>query len=161
MVKKRKEYQKLPGIKKGFLVGKYTLWQGSDHLLHIYSRMGVEDYKRFYFNDIQAIITRKTAVAKVQNFLLGFFLAVFIVLTILIEGRWSAFCGIVAGLILIFLWFNLLRGTTCETKLMTAVQTEKLHSLHRFKNTFKVLDRLRRLIEQSQGRFNPDHLKQK
>ncbi len=73
MAKKEKEYHKLPGTKKGFLIGKYTLWQGVDHLLHVYSRVGVEDYKRFYFNDIQAIITRKTIAGKVQNAVLGFF----------------------------------------------------------------------------------------
>ncbi|MGD2187768.1 MAG: hypothetical protein PVI71_16670, partial [Desulfobacterales bacterium] len=64
-------YRRLTGKKKGFLVGYHNLWQGSDHLLQIYSRLGVEDYKRFYFNDIQAIITRKTDTGKIQNFVLG------------------------------------------------------------------------------------------
>jgi hypothetical protein len=64
-------YQRLPGKKKGFLIGHHTLWQGPDHLLQIYSRLGVEDYKRFYFNDIQAVTTRKTGVGTVLSFVLG------------------------------------------------------------------------------------------
>ncbi len=40
---------------------------------------------------------------------------------------------------------------TCETNLQTAVQTEKLHSLHRLKNAFKVMDRLRPHIQSAQG----------
>jgi hypothetical protein len=55
MAQNTSEYNKLPGSKKGFLIGKYTLWQGSDHLLQVFSRVGVEEYKRFYFSDIQAV----------------------------------------------------------------------------------------------------------
>ena len=86
MARNIKEYQKLPGLKKGFMIGKYTLWQGSDHLLHVFSRFGVEDYKRFYFSDIQAIITRKTVVGFVQNLILGVLLGFFFLLVITAQG---------------------------------------------------------------------------
>ncbi len=150
-----KEYHKLPGTKKGFLVGRYTLWQGVDHLLHVYSRVGVEDYKRFYFNDIQAIITRKTIAGKVQNTVIGFLLLLFTLPAILNVGGWSAFWAVFAGVLLILLLINLYRGPTCETKLLTAVQTEKLHSLHRLKTAFKVMDCLRSHIQSVQGTLSP------
>jgi len=155
---KKKEYHKLPGTKKGFLVGRYTLWQGGDHLLHVYSRVGVEDYKRFYFNDIQAIITRKTVAGKVQNVVLGFLLLLFTLPAILNDGGWSAFWAAFAGVFLLLLLINLYRGPTCETKLLTAVQTEKLHSLHRLKNAFKVMDRLRSHIQSAQGTLSREDL---
>jgi hypothetical protein len=155
---KNKEYQKLPGTKKGFLIGRYTLWQGVDHLLHVYSRVGVEDYKRFYFNDIQAIITRKTITGKVQNTVLGFLLLLFTLPAILNVGGLSAFWAGFAGVLLIFLLINLHRGSTCETKLLTAVQTEKLHSLHRLKNAFKVMDSLRSHIQSAQGTLSREDL---
>ena len=158
MAKKEKEYRKLPGTKKGFIVGRYTLWQGVDHLLHVYSRVGVEDYKRFYFNDIQAIITRKTITGKVQNGVLGFLLLLFTLPAILNDGGWSAFWAAFAGVLLILLLINLYRGPTCETKLLTAVQTEKLHSLHRLRTAFKVMDRLRSQIESAQGRLAREDL---
>ena len=78
MADKVKEYTKLPGSKKGFFIGKYSLWQGTDHLLHIFARFGIEDYKRFYFSDIQAIITRKTNIGKIQNVILGCLILLFL-----------------------------------------------------------------------------------
>ena len=158
MANKEKEYRKLPGSKKGFLIGRYTLWQGVDHLLHVYSRVGVEDYKRFYFNDIQAIITRKTIAGKVQNAVLGFLLLLFTLPAMLNDGGWSAFWAAFAGVLLILLLSNLYRGPTCETKLLTAVQTEKLHSLHRLRNTFKIMDRIRSHIQSAQGTLSREDL---
>ena len=153
-------YRRLTGKKKGFLVGYHNLWQGRDHLLQIYSRLGVEDYKRFYFNDIQAIITRQTDTGKVQNLVLGAMTGVFGLFAFTSGGGWSIFNGIVAGMTLLLLIINIFKGPTCETYLLTAVQTEKLHSLHRLKTTQTVMNRLRSLIEQVQGRVNPEILAQ-
>ena len=158
MAKKNKEYHKVPGTKKGFLIGRYTLWQGADHLLHVYSRVGVEDYKRFYFNDIQAIITRKTITGKVQNIVLGFLLLVFTLPATLNDGGWSAFWAALGGVLLILMLINLYRGPTCETKLLTAVQTEKLHPLYRLKNAVKVMNRLRFDIQSAQGTLSREDL---
>jgi hypothetical protein len=160
MARNKREYQKLPGLKKGFMIGKYTLWQGSDHLLHVFSRFGVEDYKRFYFSDIQAIITRKTAAGFVQNLVLGILVGCFLLSVIASEGGYSIFWGIFVAMMLIFLVINLFRGPTCESHLMTAVQTEKLHSLGRLKNALKVMNRLGPLIEQVQGRVTSENLDQ-
>ncbi len=151
MSPKGKEYHKLPGSKKGFLIGKYTLWQGPDHLLQIFSRMGVEEYKRFYFNDIQAVITRKTAVGMIQNMVVGCLVLIFTLPAVHFEGGWSLFYAIVAAAMLLLLLAGLFKGPTCETKLMTAVQTEKLHTLHRLKNTSRVMDSLRVHIHRTQG----------
>jgi hypothetical protein len=156
MAKKNTKYQKLPGSKKGFLLGKHTLWQGTDHLLQIFSRMGVEDYKRFYFSDIQAIITRKTIVGKVQNVIFAGFIMLLALPAFLLDEGWSMFFAAAAGVPLVFLFVNIVRGPTCETKLMTAVQTEKMHSLHRLKNTLKVMDRLQPYIQRVQGNITPE-----
>ena len=149
-------YRRLPGKKKGFLVGYHTLWQGADHLLQVYSRLGVEDYKRFYFNDIQAIITRKTAAGKIQNIVLVVLAGLFGLLGAIFGGGWLIFYASIIGVLALILLINLLRGPTCETVLMTAVQTEKLHSLHRIKTAQSVMNQLRSLIEQRQGRINPE-----
>ena len=101
MAKKNKEYKKIPGLKKGFLTGRYTLWQGDDHLLQVYSRLGIEDYKRFYFNDIQAIIARKTQTGKIQNIVLAVFLLLFTLPAVLNDGGWSIFWSSLAGVLLI------------------------------------------------------------
>ena len=153
-----KTYQKLPGSKKGFLIGKHTLWQGKDHLLYIFSRFGVEDYKRFYFNDIQAIITRKTIVGKIQNIVLGCFILMFLVPVFFFGGGWSIFYAVVCGMMVLFLLINLYKGPTCETRLLTAVQTERLHSLSRLKIAGRVMDRVRPFIQLAQGTLKPEDL---
>jgi hypothetical protein len=158
MAQQKKTYQKLPGSKKGFLIGKHTLWQAKDHLLHIFSRFGVEDYKRFYFNDIQAVITRKTIVGKIQNAVSGCFILICLLPTFMLDDGWAIFGGIASAMMFIFLLINLYRGPTCETTLMTAVQTEKLHSLNRLKNALKVMDRLRADVQMVQGNLNRQDL---
>ena len=158
MTDKDREYKKLPGSKKGFFIGKYSLWQGADHLLHTYSRFGIEDYKRFYFNDIQAIITRKTIIGKIQNIILGCLILFFLIPAFIFDGGWSIFYIAVSSIIFIFLIVNLLLGPTCETSLMTAVQTEKLQSLHRLNATFKVIDKIRPYVQQVQGTLTVEDL---
>lgn len=153
-----KEYQKLTGSKKGFLIGKYTLWQGPDHLLQIYSRFGVEEYKRFYFNDIQAVIIRKTPSGTVQNILAVCLALIFVVPAIAFEGGWSLFYAIIAAAMFVLLMLGLFKGPTCETKLMTAVQTEQLKTLHRLTHAARMMDRLRVQIHQTQGAVKPDGL---
>jgi hypothetical protein len=118
--------------------------------------LGVEDYKRFYFNDIQAILTRRTATGKIQNGVLGALAGLLGLLSAISAGGWSVFYVIAAGVLAFILLINFLKGPTCETYLMTAVQTEKLHALHRIKITQAVMNQLRSLIEQRQGRINPE-----
>jgi len=158
MADKVKEYKKLPGTKKGFLIGKYSLWQGADHLLHVFSRFGIEDYKRFYFSDIQAIITRKTIIGKVQNIFMGCLILLFLLPVYIFDGGWSIFYIVISAIMFIILLINLSLGPTCETRLMTAVQTEKLQSLHRLNTTFRVLDRIRPHIQQAQGTLTREEL---
>jgi hypothetical protein len=158
MASKVKGYQKLPGVKKGFLIGKFSLWQGGDHLLYIFSRFGAEDYKRFYFNDIQAIITRKTVIGRIQNIIMGSFILMFLLPVFFFDGGWSVFYGVICGLTFIFLLINFFKGPTCETKLLTAVQAERLQSLNRLKTACRVMDRLRPHIQQVQGVLKPEDL---
>ena len=156
MAVEKSSYKRLPGKKKGFLIGYYTLWQGDDHLLQIYSRLGVEDYKRFYFDDIQAIVTRKTGTGRIQNIVIGALAGLFCLFAITSSGGWGFFHASVAAAILLILLINVVKGPTCETVLLTAVQTEKLLSLNRLKKTETVMNRLRSIIEGRQGRINPD-----
>ena len=153
-------YRRLPGKKKGFIMGRYTLWRGRDHLLQIYARWGSEDYKRYYFNDIQAIITRKTDVGKIQNFVTGALAGLFGLFAATSTSGWATFNVIIAISILSILIINVIKGPTCETHLLTAVQTEKLHSLNRIQTTQAVMNQLKPIIERFQGHLAPETLVQ-
>lgn len=160
MIAETPTYQRLPGKKKGFIIGRHTLWRSTDHLLHIYARWGVEDYKRFYFKDIQAISTCKTGVGRIQNIIIGALAGLFGIFALTSGGAWSLFHTIIAAVILLILMINVFKGPTCETVLMTAVQTEKLYSLHRLNTAQAVMDQLRSIIVRHQGRIDSETLKQ-
>src|SRR5262249_54585927 len=64
---KEKTYQSLPGrgrrsgfVSFGIASGWCSLWLGPDHLLAVDSKNYQEEYKRFYYRDIQAFIARRT-----------------------------------------------------------------------------------------------------
>ncbi|HVM60811.1 MAG TPA: hypothetical protein VMV72_08090 [Verrucomicrobiae bacterium] len=116
-----------------------------------------EGYKRFYFQDIQAFIIRRTKTALIQNVILLGILALCCLLWLLISdavGR--AVAGASGGLILIALSLNLHRGPSVICHICTAVHVEELPSLKRLRTARKVIARLKPLIEQAQGTLSPD-----
>ena len=153
-------YRRLPGKKKGFIMGQHTLWRGRDHLLQISARWGTEDYKRYYFKDIQAIITRRTDVGKIQNFITGSLAGLFGLFAASATSGWVTFNAIIAIVTLCILIINVIKGPTCETHLLTAVQTEKLHSLNRIKTAQAVMNQLKPIIQRFQGHLAPETLVQ-
>jgi hypothetical protein len=138
------------------LIQYYTLWTGADHLLSIEWKVFSEDYKRFYYGDIQALAARRTDLGKIVNFILGFLGGLFLVLTIRAQGAGTVVLGLFAGFFLVALLINWWRGPTCVCHLHTAVQKEKLPSLGRLKNHRKAMERLRPLIEGVQGRLETE-----
>lgn len=160
MTAEKSTYRRLSGKKRGFIIGHHTLWRGRDHLLQIYARWGAEDYKRYYFNDIQAIITRKTGVGRIQNVVIGVLAGLFGIFAATSTSGWVLFNAIIAAMLLLILMINLFKGPTCETHLLTAVQTEKLHSLHRLNTAQAVMNQLKPIIERHQGRIQQETLAQ-
>jgi hypothetical protein len=151
-------YRKLPGKKKHFLMGMHRLWAAEDHLLQVHGRVGTEDYQRFYFKDIQALIAHKTAAGKIYNALLVALVLLLVLPAFQLDGWASIFFYCMAALFLIILLVNWLLGPTCRTHLRTAVQQELLPSLHRLKTAVKVMNQLRPHIHAAQGDLTPEML---
>ena len=141
-------------------MGQHTLWRSRDHLLQIYARWGSEDYKRYYFNDIQAIVTRKTEVGKIINFVMGALAGLFGLFAVTSTSGWVPFNTIIAAVMMLFLIVNVFKGPTCETHLLTAVQTEKLNSLNRLPTAQAVMNQLKPIIEHYQGPLQRETLVQ-
>lgn len=157
------EYQRLPPLlsrrRKQGLISVTTmrsrLWLGADHLLCVDSIWYSEDYKRFYFRDIQAVVIRRTENGRIVNVVFGVLAVPPLIAAIATSGGWLVFWFIVAAFFLLLLLMNTLYGPTCITSLRTAVQTEELPTLCRLPRARKVLTRLRPLIAQAQGELNP------
>ncbi|MEO7298893.1 MAG: hypothetical protein ABI042_09990 [Verrucomicrobiota bacterium] len=163
----QKEYRKLPGRglrSRGAISVSQTsctLWLGEDHLLQIDSQGGyTEDYKRFYFRDIQAVTVRKTVNGMAWTLSLS---AVVLTLGLIALGvNNSVGSGVLrtfAGLFAFCLAINAARGATCICHLKTAVQIDQLPSLKRLRKARKVLAIIQPLIEQAQGAWNAEELK--
>src|ERR1700723_3392091 len=53
-------YTRMPGGLRGF-VRKSSLWEGSDHFLLLRGTRFSEEYRRFYYRDIEALLVQKCA----------------------------------------------------------------------------------------------------
>jgi len=157
------EYQRLTRAKQRTAFAiistvRSSLWLGKDHLLRIDTTGYTENYKRFYFRDIQAIIMRKTDRGKILNLALVAVSAIFTLFAGLassIEARWIL--GSISALFLLPLILNVAAGATSVCHLRTAVQTEEL-PLTRLRKARQALTRLRPFIAQAQGQLAPEEI---
>ena len=156
-------YKRLPGRgprRQGFIAGslsKCSLFLGDDHLLAVDSNGFSEDYKHFYFSEIQAIVTRKTrrgiawsivlALMLVSSLMGGLFLETYSIRIL----SW-----IFSGTFLVFLGVNLFKGPTCVCHILTAVQEDQLPSLNRLRVARRVINTLTAAIEKAQGILDPE-----
>jgi hypothetical protein len=154
-----KLYRRLPGTGYQILGRRIQLWEGAEHLLLVEWDGHREYYKRFDYRDIQAIIIRKTKAFMIRNAIFGslfFLFAAGALATSELEGR--IFLIIISAIVGIFLLANAIAGPSCRCSIRTAVQTNELLSLNRFRSTRKVLARLRPLIAAAQGELTPEEI---
>jgi len=152
------EYVRLPGrryISMSFT--RNSLWLGKDHLLHVINRGYTEDYRRFYYRDIQAILLRETPTSTVIRMILG--LIAGLNLSLLSMGRfvwiWDRVAlvplAISSGFWVLCFLAELAAGQTCVCHLRTAVQFEPLPSLFRLRKARRAIALLQNRVESAQG----------
>jgi len=166
------KYRRLPGrgnrTRGGIpvIAARCSLWVGPDHILSLDRIMTNEEYKRFYFRDIQSITVQRTNNSSAWNWGFGSFALITISIFAIAIGssnQPSSPGPIIAGAIctgffLLLLAVNLLRGPTCACKLRTAVQTEPLPSLGRVRSASKAIAIIKPLIEAVQGGLSPEDI---
>ena len=154
------KYKRLSGRGNSFRItgaafGRYCLWLGEDHLLQVCSYGYSEEYRRFYFRDIQAIVLRRTAFWLTAAAVCG---------VIACLGAWIWFHNDVAAKVMgaiigipfgLLFAVNLVLGPSCECRLLTAVQAEPLPSLSRLRSARKTIRTLLPRIQEAQGTFQP------
>ena len=156
------QYRRLPGrgIRREGVSALFvriwgTLWLAEDHILSVDSRLFSEDYKRFYFRDIQAIAFAKTRRGMVWNIIVSVLMFLFLLPAFRVEDPIGITLWlIVSGIFGLLLVINILRGPTCTCYLLTAVHKEILPSLDRIKKAEKVTQLLRSSIEKAQKDIN-------
>ncbi len=146
--------------KRGSILNQYSLWAAPDHLISISASIFSEEYKRFYFQDIQTLILHKTEAWRVWNWLLGGLGAIFVLVAIASKGPVAVFAGIVSAMVLLILSINYVLGATCACYIQTAVQKERLYTLNRIRRAQKILDSLKPSILGAQRKSEPSSLDQ-
>jgi len=150
------KYHKLPGRRRGFIFSA-SLWTGADHLLLVRSVRFQEQYKRFYFRDIQAIVITEsprfvfsTPMLAVVMMLLTGVLIVRLSVPALTDWLWLPLGPLTAG------WIYVSAAQSCTCRLYTAVSREDLPSLYRMWTARKALAELEQKIAEVQGVFTQD-----
>jgi hypothetical protein len=143
------------------LLGSASYWLGPDHLLIVSTSSYTESYRRFFFNDIQAIVCQHTVRAKAWSVALAACVVVSLGLSLALylQGGdaliWMFFCllaFLVAGILLLI---NALRGPSCVAHISTAVQTTPLPYVSRWRRAQRLVNELKPRIEASQNALNP------
>lgn len=157
MTRASREYRRLPGRGRT-LLGSSTLWLGPDHLLGVEGRGYSENYRRFYYRDIQAIVTGRTSRWIAMAGLFGLAVALvawaFFATSLELRPLWA----IPAIPLLLLFIFNLLYGPTCVCRITTAAQTVRLPSLTRASSARRALERIRARVEAEQGAWVGEEL---
>jgi len=158
-------YKRLPGKgprRRWFIAASLSgcsLYLGDDHVLAVESNGFSEDYKRFYFSDIQAIFTRRTRRGTTWSIVLALMMACSLLSALLLEVEsFRIFFWILSGAFLACLLGNAFRGPTCICHILTAVQEDQLPSLNRLRVARKVIGTLRVAIERAQGILRPEEV---
>jgi hypothetical protein len=126
--------------------------QAADHLLYLYnSGHAVEQYKRFYFQDIQAFIIQHNRSRLYWNLALFVLFALAGQFVLWTEDGVLVFWGLVAAVWAALLIVNTLRGPTCTCRLVTSVSNQVIHSLNRVRTAEKVLLEISPFLEAAQG----------
>ncbi|HEX7359161.1 MAG TPA: hypothetical protein VF283_01590 [Bryobacteraceae bacterium] len=145
-------YTKLPGTLRGF-VRRASLWEGPDHLLSVTGTRFAEEYRRFYYRDIESIVSQKCARAGSFGLWIVHVLACVVLGSIAAASPFPWSLGILACFLLLVLIFRLIGCLrySCRCYIQTAVSRKELPSLLRTWSTEKALKRIRSRIEEAQG----------
>jgi hypothetical protein len=145
------KYRKLPGHRRG-LLHSASLWLGEDHILSVRGFRVREEYKRFHFRDIQALVIADAPRYHISTraLVLG---ALWLIAYIAAVSRTSwahvAFWLIFAGLVVAWLYVS--GACSCRCRIFTAVSREDLPSIYRTWTARSFLQQLEPHILQAQG----------
>jgi hypothetical protein len=156
----RERYRRLPGRRRGFLFSS-SVWLGSDHLLLVKSARFREEYKRFYFRDVQAIVTAKAPRFHVSTraVLFGALWFWTFVWANGVAARFHrdidwAFWTVAAAAVIAWVYISAARS--CRTRIYTAVSSDELPSLYRPWTARRFLRKVEPFLTRAQGALEGD-----
>jgi hypothetical protein len=150
-------YRKIPGSRQGLLLGA-SMWLGDNHILAVKNQRFSEEYRRYYLNDIQALVMRATPKFAFSVYVvLG--LAVSVIAAFIVTfTRFARFYNDILVVIFLFLvymaWIAFFRS--CECHIVTAVGLDELPALHRIDAAKKAFALIAERVREVQGELPGD-----
>jgi hypothetical protein len=152
MAAEKIRYKRLPGRLQG-IVHTASLWLGDDHLLAVSGWRLTEDYKRFYYRDIQAVVITRAPrlivplpwVVVVLGLAITALIANANAVEWLVEGCESLL--MISGLYLLIVSL----AFSCRCRIQTAVSCQELPSLCRLGAARRAVAIIERRIGEVQG----------
>ena len=154
----RSPYKRLPG--RGWTWGGPSrVWLAEDHVLLVLTRGYVETYRRFFFNDVQALVVRETHTGKVWNAVWGASAAFFLLFALAAGGGAGTIVLLcLAAPFLAALLLNVALGPTCAFYVRTAVQAERVPAVSRTRAAEKFIAGIQPRIIAAQGELTGEQL---
>jgi hypothetical protein len=150
MARAEKIYRRLPGT--GYaMTHRHRLYEGPDHLLLVAYSGWSENYKRFYYADIQGFTLQRTQGWIGWGVLWGAIATLFILGGATSDDVGQAILFSMGGAFGIGCVVTLLRGPSALCCIQTAVQRERLRPMDRMRRARKIIERLKPRIEAAQG----------
>lgn len=160
MNEERIKYRKLPGRLRGLFRGA-SVWRGPDHLLLVKSLRFREEYRRFYFKDVQAIAVAKAPRFHISARLIPALFALLIASAFVPRLTFSVWPWVLgAGVLLLAAWVVVASQFSCRCRIYTAVSSEELPSVSRSWTARRFLARVEPLISAVQGTVQTDWAEQ-
>ena len=136
------------------LFGYSQLWAAPDHLLLVQSSRFVENYQRFAFADVQAIVVTERRDRLVAQISIALAAILWSAAALAMQGWFGrGFFLITGALAVAAVAVDILRGPRCRCHLYTAVSRELLAPVDRVRTAKRFLAEIRPAVEAAQGRL--------
>jgi hypothetical protein len=150
-------YVKLPGSYHGFF-RQASLWEGADHILLVSGSRFSEEYRRFYYRDIQALLVEKRPRAGSPGWWI--ILSILLIIATISTGQNDppySWVGLAVLSLILLIRLDLTFRRSCRCSIQTAVSREVLPSLIRRRDAENAINRLHTRIIAEQGEL-PDEI---
>jgi hypothetical protein len=144
-----RRYLRLPGrYNRPF--SRHALWLAEDHVLSVQSNRLSEDYRRYYYRDIQAFVMQRASGISPWVFGAGALTAAFLLPGLFFDYQ-NPFLWTCGGIFLAVTLYLIASGPACACYIQTAVSRDRLRSLHSIRVAEKALAIIQERVEQLQG----------
>lgn len=164
MSRRAREYTRLPGGNRGLISGA-TLWMAKDHLLSVETTLYAEDYRRYYYSEIEGVVLRRTRGRQLVGAALGLLtLLAWWGAASLLGGRVKDWTSLVPLAIILFLPLIVLAayflfGPSCVTLVKTPTGYHPLPALAGIRSARKAVARFSPLVAEAQGTIPVEELR--